>query len=149
VWKRNSFYVFLIIFSPYLPVIKYLFLNILILNYIHWDPTWCNQILFTFSEYTSRTRCSVLYSSLPLIFVDDYYPRKFAIIILHAWGTRWRSCVRHCAKSRNVSGSNPDGVIGIFHWHNPSGLTTVLGSTQPVTEMSTRNISFGVKATGA
>jgi len=32
-------------------------------------------------------------------------------------------------------------VIGIFHWHNPSGRTVALGSPQPVTEMSARNIS--------
>jgi hypothetical protein len=31
----------------------------------------------------------------------------------------------------------------IFHWHNPSGRTMALGSTQPLTEMSTRNISWG------
>ena len=37
----------------------------------------------------------------------------------------------------------PDVVIGIFHWHNPSGRTMALGSTQPLTEMSTRNISWG------
>jgi hypothetical protein len=29
------------------------------------------------------------------------------------------------------------------HWHNPSGLTMALGFTQPLTEMSTRNISWG------
>ena len=43
----------------------------------------------------------------------------------------------------------PDGVIGIFHWHNPSGRTMALGSTQPLTEMSTRNVSWEVKAAGA
>ena len=48
--------------------------------------------------------------------------------------------------SRKVAGSIPDGVIGIFHWRNPSGHTMALGSTQPLTEMSTRNISWGVKA---
>jgi len=42
--------------------------------------------------------------------------------------------------SRKVAGSIPDGVIDIFHRHNPSGRTMVLGSTQPLTEMSTRNI---------
>jgi len=42
----------------------------------------------------------------------------------------------------------PDGVIGIFHWHNPSGRTMALGLTQPLTEMSTMNISWGVKAAG-
>ena len=31
------------------------------------------------------------------------------------WGTRWRSWFRHCASSRKVAGSIPDGVIGIFH----------------------------------
>ena len=46
-------------------------------------------------------------------------------------------------------GSIPGGVIGIFQWHNPSGRTMALGSTQPLTEMSTRCISWGVKAAGA
>jgi hypothetical protein len=54
-----------------------------------------------------------------------------------------------CATSRKVAGSISDGVIGIFHWHNPSSLTMALGSTQPLTEMSTRNISRRVKAAGA
>jgi hypothetical protein len=36
----------------------------------------------------------------------------------------------------------PNRVIGIFHWHNPSGRTMALGSTQLLTEKSTRNISF-------
>ena len=64
-------------------------------------------------------------------------------------GTRWRGWLRHCATSPKVAGSNPDRVIGIFHWHNPSGCTMALGLTQPLTEMSTRNISWGVKAAGA
>jgi hypothetical protein len=43
--------------------------------------------------------------------------------------------------SRKVAGSIPDGVIGIFHSHNPFGRTMALGSTQPVAEMNTRSIS--------
>jgi hypothetical protein len=35
------------------------------------------------------------------------------------------------------------------HWHNPFGRTMALGSTQPLKEMSTRNISWGIKAAGA
>jgi hypothetical protein len=35
-------------------------------------------------------------------------------------------------------------VIWNFHWHNPSDHTTALGSTQPLSEMSTRRIP-GVK----
>jgi hypothetical protein len=54
-------------------------------------------------------------------------------------GTRWHSWLRCCSTSRKVAGSIPNGVIGVFHWHNPSGRTMALGSTQPLTEMSTRN----------
>jgi hypothetical protein len=31
-------------------------------------------------------------------------------------------------------GSIPDGVIGIFHLHNPSGHNTAVGLTQPLTD---------------
>ena len=48
-----------------------------------------------------------------------------------------------CVTNRKVAGSNPDGVIGIFHWHYPSDRIMALGSTQPLTEMSTRSISWG------
>jgi hypothetical protein len=37
----------------------------------------------------------------------------------------------------------------IFHWLNPFGHAMALGSTQSLTEMSTRDISWGVKADGA
>jgi hypothetical protein len=43
----------------------------------------------------------------------------------------------------------PDGVIGIFHLNNPSNCTVALGSIQPLSEISTRNISWGQKAAGA
>jgi hypothetical protein len=32
----------------------------------------------------------------------------------------------HCATNLKVAGSIPDGVIGIFHLHNPSGRTMAL-----------------------
>ena len=53
--------------------------------------------------------------------------------------------LRHYATNWKVAGSIPNGVIGIFHWHNSSGRTMALGLTQPLTEMSTRNISLGSK----
>jgi hypothetical protein len=59
------------------------------------------------------------------------------------WGTALR------ATSQEVAGSIPDGVTGIFPWRNPSGRTMALGSTQFLTEMITRNISWGVKVAGA
>ena len=58
-------------------------------------------------------------------------------------GMRWHTWLRHCTSNLQVAGSIPDGVIGIFHWHNPSGSTMVLGWTQPLTEMSTRIIFWG------
>ena len=67
------------------------------------------------------------------------------------WGilTWWRSWLRHCATSQKVTGSIPEGVIGIFHSHNHSGCIMALGLAQPLTDMSTRHISWGVKAAGA
>jgi hypothetical protein len=58
------------------------------------------------------------------------------------WGNVVAQWLRHCATNRKVAGSISDGVSGIFHWHNSSGRTMALGSTQPLTEMSTRNISW-------
>jgi hypothetical protein len=55
----------------------------------------------------------------------------------------------HGETSRKVAGSIPDDVIGIFHWLNPSGRTMALESTQPLTDTSTRDISWGVKAADA
>jgi hypothetical protein len=54
-----------------------------------------------------------------------------------------------CAKSRKITGSIPDVVIGIFHLHNPYGRTAALGPTQTLAEISSRNISWGVKADNA
>jgi len=71
------------------------------------------------------------------------------IYLVKHYKSIWRSWPRHCATSRKVAGSIPDYVIEIFHWHNPSGRTVALGSTQPLTEMSTRNISWVVKTTRA
>jgi len=49
--------------------------------------------------------------------------------------------LRHCATSQKVAVSIPDSVIGNFF------IDMILpGSTQPLTEERTRNISLGVKA---
>jgi hypothetical protein len=44
------------------------------------------------------------------------------------------------ATSRNIACSIPDEVIRVFNLPNSSSRTTALGSTQPLTEMSTRNL---------
>lgn len=45
------------------------------------------------------------------------------------WGTRYKSI--------------PDGAISIFDLHNTSGRGMAIGSTQPLTEIITRFISWG------
>jgi hypothetical protein len=82
-----------------------------------------------------------------------YQGYSFLVVLFFAfvsnWGPRWRRWLRHCATNGQVASSIPDVVSGIFHWHNPVGRTMALGSAQPLTEMSTRNVSWGVKAAGA
>ena len=48
-----------------------------------------------------------------------------------------------------ATGSGPDEITGLFHWLNPSGRTMALGSTQLLTEISTRDIPLRAKAAGA
>jgi hypothetical protein len=52
--------------------------------------------------------------------LKPYCSAKILQLLIHAW-------LRHCAISWKVVGSIPDGVIGIFHRHNPSGRTMALG----------------------
>jgi hypothetical protein len=47
--------------------------------------------------------------------------------------------LRHYATSRKVAGSSRDEV-DFFNLPDPSRRTMALGSTQPLTEMSTRNL---------
>jgi hypothetical protein len=51
------------------------------------------------------------------------------------WGTMF--------KSRKVAGSSPNEVDFFFNWPNPSSRTMAMGSTQPLTEKSTRNLTGG------
>jgi hypothetical protein len=57
-------------------------------------------------------------------------------------GTRQRSWFRHYATNWKVVASIPD-VIGFFYWPNSFSRTIALGSNQPLTEMSTRNLPGG------
>jgi hypothetical protein len=54
--------------------------------------------------------------------------------------SRWRNWLRHYATSRKVAGSIPDEGIGLFNLPNPSSRTMALGSTQPLIEMSSRDL---------
>ena len=78
--------------------------------------------------------------------VKAFYRIYFSFLLCVQWGgtVGWDTVLQW-----KVAGSIPDGVTGIFHWYNPSGRTMDLGSTHPLKEMSTRNISWGVSAAGA
>jgi hypothetical protein len=67
-----------------------------------------------------------------------YQTNVFTVITICK--TSW---LRHYATSRKVAGSIPDEVIGFFNRSNTSSRTMAPGSTQPLTEMSTRNRPVG------
>ena len=99
-------------------------------------------------------RHEILQTALNLFILSSFqfilnilFPRLSDYITHYAlfWGTAVAQWLRCCATNRKVAGSIPDGVNGIFHWHNPSDCTMALGSTQPLTEMSTRSICWGKK----
>jgi hypothetical protein len=75
-----------------------------------------------------------------------YFTTLILLIRLLLWGHAVSQFVEALRYKRKVAGSIPDGVIGIFHLRNRSGRTMALGSTQPLTEISSRIISWGVKA---
>jgi hypothetical protein len=58
-------------------------------------------------------------------------------------GTRYCSWLRHYATSRKVAGSSPDD-LDFFNLPNASSRIMALGSTQPLTEITTSNL-FGSK----
>jgi hypothetical protein len=72
-----------------------------------------------------------------------YRQLKVAITYIEGRGTWQRSWLRHYATSRKFAGLIPDEVIEIFNWPNPCSPNMTLGSIQPVTQISTRNLPEG------
>jgi len=72
-----------------------------------------------------------------LLHLHDIKLPTFTTLFVLIRGTQWPSWLRHRATSLVVTRS-----IWIFHRLNPSGCTMALRSTQPLPEMSTRNISW-------
>jgi hypothetical protein len=64
------------------------------------------------------------------------------VVYIPPRGTKVAQWLRYCVTNEKVAGSLPDGVIEFFIDINPSDNTMALGSTQHLTEMSTRNISW-------
>jgi hypothetical protein len=74
--------------------------------------------------------------------------KKTCFKYLTTGGTAVAQWLRYYATNQKVSVSIPDGVMELFINLIPSDRTMALGSTQPLTEMSTGIISWGVKASG-
>jgi len=68
---------------------------------------------------------------------------KFYNCTILLWGTAVAQWLRRCAKNRKVARSISDGVIGIFHWRNPSDRTVALGSAQSLKKWVPEALSGG------
>jgi hypothetical protein len=61
----------------------------------------------TFQNVILASSYSGMKTIITIIIIINHYTNNY-----RARGRRW---LRHCATSRKVAGSIPDGVIGIFH----------------------------------
>jgi hypothetical protein len=127
---------------PFLPLFGKLYWHLKINYYLcHLLWRWGRQFPLKLRSRSQNPKQGFLPSSnifpFTRLHLFCFYFRQFLR------GTRWRSWLRHYATSRKVAGSIPDGVTGIFLWLYSSGRFVALGSTQPLTEMSPRNPSWG------
>jgi len=100
--------------------------------------------------------CCILFYS-PWFPQDLWYATLTLLLVCHITEatSQWtvicpRYCISHLIGLVEALLYKPEGRVfdsrwcyWNFHWHNISGRTMALGSTQPLTEMSSRNISWG------
>jgi len=90
---------------------------------------------FSASQYASSARITVLvqvWYGTPMSRLLSQYGSTSHLLLCEVskhMGTAVAQSLRCCATNWKVASSIPDGVIGIFHWHNPSDRTMALGST--------------------
>jgi len=106
--------------------------------------TYSNNIVLQWSYISSVVVVGVVVMMMMMMLMMIIIIIKYYTMSVR--GIRWRSWLKHCATSRKVEGSIRVGVKEIIHWLNPSGHAVALKSIQPLTKMSTRNISCGFKA---
>jgi hypothetical protein len=119
------------IFAIPLVSLNFIFINKLLkfkLNNIHFRCVWTQIFLFYINNIHFY-----LNNGLLLYLAVTYH--LYGLLEVPSW-------LRHYATSRKVAGSSPDEV-DFFNWPNPSSCTMALGSTQSLTEMSTRNLPGG------
>ena len=132
-----------------------------------WKCRWCDEVVSGLKLFLSNnTHLLINVFPFGMVFLDfirwaqQSCHRLKQFVKFVVWNLSNISCdlpwimvmslswLRHYTTGRKVVGLIPDGVIRIFHWRNPSCRTMALGLTQPLTEMITRNISWGVKVAG-
>jgi hypothetical protein len=104
--------------------------------------TWPCSVKYKSSKECGSKTCYVIPIDSPLTFsclCPNILP---SALFLLACNPTVRQ-LRHCPTSRKVLDLIPDEVIEFIIWPNHSTLTMALGSTQPLTEMSTRNLPGG------
>jgi hypothetical protein len=82
------------------------------------------------------------HSCNPMLSADPQNFWYYRLLCRHRISTKLSYGFMVAGARLKVAPSILEGVFRIFHWRNPSGRTMALGSTQPVTEMSTTNISW-------
>jgi hypothetical protein len=88
------------------------------------------SVLFVFWYHSPNVLGTPHICNISRLRVNTETFRNNININLHYLFVRWRSLLRQCATSRKIAGSITDGVIGIFHCHNPSGRTMALSLNQ-------------------
>ena len=107
-----------------------------------------SAILSVMSPPFTVPKVFVLYVEITVLWVVTSCTCSFVDKSLHFGGLEVAQLIvalRYKPKSRWFYSY---GFTVIFYWLNPSRRTVALGSTEPVTEMNARNISWGVKAAG-
>jgi hypothetical protein len=102
------------------------------------------KLLVSFINYTflSRNCITICFASCNFIFTLLYVV-KIGIYFKAPAGNKAYLVKSVPATSWEVAGSILDEAIGLLNWSNPSSRTMAFGSTQPLTEMSTRNLPGG------
>jgi hypothetical protein len=117
-----------------------------LLNFLHKSWLHFKNLKYAYNCSQLPTDSLVLASILSESEQEFFYAWRFTTnqFVLVPASLRITTGIFFCnwilATSRKVAGSIPDQVIGLFNWPNPSGRSMVLGSTQPFTEMSIRNL---------
>ena len=113
--------------------------------YCSHEPIYCNHTITAVWVLPSHSTYDTFIENLIVVLNINSY---FTTIPHYTQGTQWCSWLWQCATSQ-VTSLIPNGVRGVFHWHNPSGCTMALRFDSASNTMRTGNIVWEVKAAGA